>query len=312
MAKIDVTDYRFPQGWIDPTRADELSRKHCQYLEDGDIVAFDSTPFEFSREDREFLLSQKQSGLKVHKNVSYRPGQDLLRGDACETAEDNQRLHDIMRRYSAEVTRFIRAFLAPYGPHLTLDFASYRPLEEQGRDLPIHKRNDLMHVDAFPSRPTRGGRILRVFTNINPSRPRIWETTEKFPKLVETFADDAGLPQFARESGSAGEKIRQAFAPVFRAVGVKGMDRSAYDRFMLKFHDYLKENNDYQTKWAKTRLEFPAGSTWMVYTDQVPHAAMSGQFMTEQTFIIPVEAMVTPERCPLRVLEAHCGKALVG
>lgn len=165
-----------------------------------------------------------------------------------------------------------------------------------------------MHVDAFPSRPTRGGRILRVFTNINPSRPRIWETTEKFPKLVQTFADDAGLPQFARESGSAGEKIRQAFAPVFRAVGVKGMDRSAYDRFMLKFHDYLKENNDYQTKWPKTRLEFPAGSTWMVYTDQVPHAAMSGQFMTEQTFIIPVKAMVTPERCPLRVLERTAAK----
>ena len=60
-------------------------------------------------------------------------------------------------------------------------------------------------------------------------------------------------------------------------------------------------------------LEFPAGSTWMVYTDQVPHAAMSGKFMTEQTFIIPVEAMVTPERCPLRVLEAQLpGKALVG
>jgi hypothetical protein len=194
---------------------------------------------------------------------------------------------------------------------LTLDFASYRPLEEKGRDLPIHKRNDLMHVDAFPSRPTFGGRILRVFTNINPVRPRVWETTDKFPMLVKTFADDAGLPTFARESGSAGEKLRKAFAPVFRAVGVKGMDRSAYDRFMLKFHDYLKENDEYQTKWPKVRMEFPPGSTWMVYTDQVPHAAMSGQFMTEQTFIIPVKAMVTPDRCPLRVLEKHCGKALV-
>jgi hypothetical protein len=24
-------------------------------------------------------------------------------------------------------------------------------LEEEGRDLPLHKRNDLLHVDAFPS-----------------------------------------------------------------------------------------------------------------------------------------------------------------
>ena len=311
MAKVDVSEYQFPQGWNDPARGEELSRKYCECLEDGDIVVFNSIPFEFSKEDREFLLGQKQSGLKVHKNVSYRPKTDVLRGDACESPEDNRRLHDIMRRYSAEVTKFLSRFLRRIAPHWTLDFASYRPLEEQGRDLPIHKRNDLMHVDAFPSRPTHGGRILRVFTNINPSRPRVWETTEKFPTLVKTFADDAGLRGFARESGSAGERIRKTFAPVFRAVGVKGMDRSAYDRFMLRFHDYLKESTDYQTKWPKIRMEFPPGSTWMVYTDQVPHAAISGQFMTEQTFIIPVKAMVTPERCPLRVLEQHCGKALV-
>ncbi len=312
MPKAEVTEYTFPQGWNDPARSDELSRKYCEALEDGDIVVFNSTPFDFSKDDRDFLLSQKQSGLKVHKNVSYRPSQDLLRGDACETPEENQRLHDIMRRYSKEVTRFLTQFLAPYAPHWTLDFASYRPLEEKGRDLPLHKRNDLMHVDAFPSRPTHGGRILRVFTNINPTRPRVWETTDKFPALVKTFADDAGLPTFARESGSAGEKLRKAFAPVFRAVGVKGLDRSAYDRFMLRFHDYLKENTDYQTNWPKIRMEFPPGSTWMVYTDQVPHAAMSGQFMTEQTYIIPLKAMVTPDRSPLRVLEKHCGKALVG
>ncbi len=198
MAEVNVTDYRYPLGWNDPARADELSRKYCERIEDGDIIVFESTPFEFSKEDREFLLSQKQSGLKVHKNVSYRPKEDILRGDACETAEDNKRLHDIMRRYSMQVTKFMSRFLAPYAPHWTLDFASYRPLEEKGRDLPIHKRNDLMHVDAFPSRPTYGGRILRVFTNINPERPRVWETTDKFPMLVKTFADDAGLPAFAR------------------------------------------------------------------------------------------------------------------
>ena len=161
MPKAEVTEYTFPQGWNDPARSDELSRKYCEALEDGDIVVFPANPFEFSKDDREFLLSQKQSGLKVHKNVSYRPSQDLLRGDACETPEENQRLHDIMRRYSREVTRFLTQFLAPYASHWTLDFASYRPLEEKGRDLPLHKRNDLMHVDAFPSRIGCGCRADR-------------------------------------------------------------------------------------------------------------------------------------------------------
>src|ERR1700691_4418591 len=131
MASVNVTEYQYPIGWTDPSRADELSRKYCERIEDGEIIVFEQTPFEFSKEDREFLLSQKQSGLKVHKNVSYRPKEDILRGDACETAEDNQRLHEIMRRYSAEVARFLSQFLAPYAPYLTLDFASYRPLEEK-------------------------------------------------------------------------------------------------------------------------------------------------------------------------------------
>jgi hypothetical protein len=311
MAKVDVTDYSYPQGWSDSSRGDELSNHYCRQLESGEIISFAGFPFDFPAADREFLLSQKQSGLRVHKNVSYRPIDDIIRGDACESAEDASRLHDIMRRYSKQVTQFVSKFMAPYGPHLKLDYASFRPLEEKGRDISLHKRNDLMHVDAFPSRPTFGDRILRVFTNINPTRPRVWETSEKFDVMVQRMADDAGLPRFAAESGGFSEKLRRTFAPVLKVVGDKGADRSAYDRFMLHFHDYLKENDDYQTKWPKLRLEFPPGATWMVYTDQVPHAALSGQFMTEQTYIVPVKAMVAPERCPLRVLEAHCGRALV-
>ncbi len=310
MAKVDVREYGYPAGWMPPQKGQELSRQYCKKLEEGEILAFDSVPFEFSLEDREFLLSQKQSGLKVHKNVSYRPKDDQVRGDACESPQDAVRLHDIMRRYSRSVTEFLSRFLAPYAPHWKLDYASFRPLEERGRDLPVHKRNDLMHVDAFPSRPTHGDRILRVFTNINPTRPRIWETSEKFPVIVGKFADDAGLAKFAQASGSLSNKVKKTMTPMLRVVGIKGMERSAYDRFMLHFHDYLKENRDYQQKWPRVQLEFGPGSTWMVYTDQVPHAAISGQFVTEQTYIIPVKAMVAPEHCPLRVLEAHCGAPL--
>ena len=79
---------------------------------------------------------------------------------------------------------------------------------------------------------------------------------------------------------------------------------------MLRFHDYLKENQDYQTRWNKSRLEFPPFSTWMVYTDTVPHAVMSGQFALEQTYIVPLNAMVAPEHAPIRILESMCGCAL--
>src|SRR5579862_7829700 len=130
-------------------------------------------------EDREFLVSQKHTGSRLHKNISYRPGQDMLRGFSDDEA-NRDRVHTIMRQYSSEVTRFVSQFLPPYANNLIMDFASFRPLEEEGRDLPLHKRNDLLHVDSFPSRPTGGGRILRVFTNLNPARPRVWQISGPF------------------------------------------------------------------------------------------------------------------------------------
>jgi hypothetical protein len=201
--------------------------------------------------------------------------------------------------------------LAPYAGKWTLDFASFRPVQEQHRDLSIRKRNDRMHVDAFPTRPTHGARILRCFTNINPAEPRVWETTaDGFESLAKHFAGQAGLKEIASAAHRPTAAVQRKLAPLLKAVGIKGADRSAYDRFMLGFHDYLKENEDFQRSWPRTQLIFPPGSTWIVYTDSVPHAALKGQFAMEQTYIVPVSAMVTPERAPLRVLESLCGTSL--
>src|SRR6476659_9974702 len=159
-AIVDVTKYDLQQApW------------HCDQLERGKVLFFSHVPFVLPDADREFLLSQKQTGSRFHKNISYRPTKDLLKG-VDDNSPDLERMNAIMRDFSASVTKFVSQFLAPYAGKMKLDFASFRPLEEQGRDLPLHKRNDLLHVDAFPTRPTRGGRILRVFTNINPAEPR--------------------------------------------------------------------------------------------------------------------------------------------
>jgi 3-deoxy-D-manno-oct-2-ulosonic acid (Kdo) hydroxylase len=305
MAWIEVTDYRPSDGGFDSPQGAERAAEYCRELEQGAVLFFAGVPFDFPLADREFLLSQKQSGFKGHKNISYRPADDILRGDAAEDQLTHARLHEIMRNYSQQVVRFATHFLAPYAGKWSLDFASFRSIEEHGRDLALHKRNDLTHIDAFPTRPTHGGRILRVFTNINPTEPRVWEVTDRFPAVAGAFAKDAGLMQFAADS--PGRKVSRLLGPMLKTVGVKGADRSAYDRFMLHFHDYLKEHGDYQTKWPKTRIEFPPNSTWLVYTDTVPHAVLSGQFALEQTFIIPVSANVTPASAPISVLEQLCG-----
>jgi len=305
---LEIGDYQYPAGWSASQPA-ERSLGYCRQLEAGHILFFPGVPFDLPADDRAFLISQKQTGSRFHKNISYRPKQDLMRGASTDNPADQERLHRIMREYSRQTTKFITSFLASYAGKLVLDFASFRPLEEQGRDLPLHKRNDLLHVDAFPTRPTRGGRILRVFNNLNPTVPRIWLTGEPFHELAPRFASDAGLSYYAAQARSPLFRLRRGAARVFRNIGLPLADRSAYDLFMLHFHDWLKENEPYQ-KEEHTRSEFPSGCTWMVYTDGVPHAALSGQYALEHTYIVPRAALVAPELAPIDVLEKLSGTPL--
>ena len=94
-------------------------------------------------------------------------------------------------------------------------------------------------------------------------------------------------------------------------LGLRGMGRTPYDVFMLRFHDYLKENSGFQANCPKVRLEFPPLATWIVFTDGVAHAVMSGQYALEQTFLIPAQALVSPEQAPCRILENIAGRPLV-
>ena len=58
-------------------------------------------------------------------------------------------------------------------------------------------------------------------------------------------------------------------------------------------------------------MPFPPGSVWVCFSDQTSHAVMSGQFMLEQTFFLPVDAMAHPEWAPLGILERVTGRKLV-
>jgi 3-deoxy-D-manno-oct-2-ulosonic acid (Kdo) hydroxylase len=311
MSLVTVDDFLYPQGWRDLEVSAERARRYCSQLEDGHVLFLNGIPFDLPQADLEFLSSQQQSGSSLHKNISYRPHQDKLRGFAAEAREEVEHLHQVMRNYSKQVAKFLSQLLAPYAPYWKLDFASFRPLEEQGRNLPLHKRNDLLHVDAFPSRPTYGARILRCFTNINPAKPRTWLTGDHFPEIAKLYSMDAGLKKIAQCASAPTGTLRRLIAPLQHLLRIPGPNRAPYDQFMLRFHDYLKENTDFQRESTKLRTDFPPLSTWIVFTDAVPHAVLSGRLALEQTLIVPLSVLVSPEKSPLRKLEEIAGRSLV-
>lgn len=289
---VEVTNYAPEQG-----------RWYCDQLEHGQVLMFRTVPFDFPDEDRKFLLSRPAAESRFHKNISYRPASGVIHGFA--DAADRERLQRVMRGFSEQAAKFMARFLSPYASQLKLDYASFRPLEEQGRDLPLHKRNDLLHVDAFPTRPTRGARILRVFLNINPAAGRVWHVGAPFHTLVPEILRTQHLAPPGR--GKAGQML----ARIGGVLGLDVPDRSRYDEYMLFLHDWLKENSDFQKNSPKREIHFPPGCCWMVFTDGVPHAVMSGQFALEQTFIIPPTALVSPDAAPVKVLEAAVGETMV-
>jgi hypothetical protein len=176
---------------------------------------------------------------------------------------------------------------------------SLRTVQISGRSISVRKDDKRLHIDAFPSNPNQGKRILRVFCNINPEgEERVWRVGEAFEKVAQTF-----LPKIAAPFPGA--------AKILQGLKITKSYRTLYDHYMLQIHDRMKLDEDYQASVPYTEIRFPAFSTWIVQTDHVSHAAMSGQHLLEQTFYLPVNAMNNPELSPLKILEKFTARQLV-
>ncbi|WP_256251338.1 Kdo hydroxylase family protein, partial [Burkholderia ubonensis] len=128
--------------------------------------------------------------------------------------------------------------------------------------------------------------------------PRVWRVGEPFEAVAKRF-----LPRIRPQlPGSAW---------LLNMLHVTKTPRSAYDHLMLNLHDSMKADLDYQKNSPQETMPFPPGSVWICFSDQASHAVMSGQFMLEQTFFLPVDAMVRRDCAPLGILERLTGRALV-
>lgn len=285
--------------------------KYCEALEEGNILFFSKTPFVFPQSEIDFLLGQKQGGSKSRKNIAYKPQLDKITNHDAQDLVTAQKLKEILSSYSQRVTRFLEVLLAPYAKEWKHDYASFRPFQEKGRKLRTRARNDLLHVDAFPTRPLHGARILRFFTNINPIEARHWITSKGFGELAKEFGGNKGVSFPPSYQPSLRGRLEKKMKEILRAAGIKIPLRSPYDHFMLQMHNFLKEKEDFQKNCPKDKWEFPPHSCWVVFTDQVSHAALAGQYALEQTFLVPQKALLYPDRSPLGVLERLSGRKMV-
>ena len=104
----------------------EASGPEYRGLETGDILYFPDSPPLLPDKDRAFLVTQKQVDASYHKNISYRPAEDRLKGVDQNDAAQRARVHEIMRGYSQRAIGFMSTFLNRYAGSWKIDFASFR------------------------------------------------------------------------------------------------------------------------------------------------------------------------------------------
>jgi hypothetical protein len=278
----------------DPSVSRELQREAITALERGEVLFFPRLGFEMSERERQFLSPLWSDGKS--KNVSL-DGQRALRG-ARGPAQDLERLRAAMARFADQATRLVTRLLPDYVPTLRKARTSLRLFEVEQRVSSFKKDDKRLHVDAFPSSPTGGERILRVFNNVNPEgRPRVWRLGEPFADMAQRYLPRVHAPW-------------PASAWLLRTLRVTKGKRTRYDHVMLQLHDLAKADAAYQRDAPQQEAALPPGSTWIVFSDQVLHAAMSGQYMLEQTYHLPLAGLRDEQTAPLRVLERLMGKRL--
>ncbi|HYZ74708.1 MAG TPA: Kdo hydroxylase family protein [Chthoniobacterales bacterium] len=232
------------------------------------------------------------------KNVSYSPSTGKVFGTACK-GQSLSLLQEMMRRFANFAQKTVTRLLPIYRTGLVRARTSFRPIEIETRPMPWRKDDKRLHIDAFPSSPIQGNRILRLFCNVNPAgQTHLWRIGEPFEQTAGRFLPSI-KPPFPFSSVA------------LMLTSTTKSRRTFYDHIMLCLQDRMKRDQRYQEEAEQVKVEFPAGSTWLAFTDQVPYAAMRGQYQLEQTFLLDINRLHDQTTAPLHVLERLAGRRLV-
>ncbi len=186
-----------------------------------------------------------------------------------------------------ECETLVREQLAAEHPEydsLLIPFELQLRTSEEANRATSPAREDLLHIDAHPNRPTHGKRVLRVSINLDPERERVWATSEQFPELLRRYAILHRLPMHTEDTWTA---VSQGW---FRSILGERNARTPYDGFMLKLRHFLQNNEKFQEQASRKLWNFSSFSAWATFTDSTAFAQLRGRLALEITYLLPSQA----------------------
>ena len=166
-------------------------------------------------------------------------------------------------------------------------------LHEEANRSASPAREDLLHIDALPHRPTHGKRVLRLCVNLDPDHERVWATSEKFPELLQRYSMIHRLPMHSEDAWTA---VSQGW---FRSILGERTARTPYDGFMLRLRHFLQNHEPFQDQAIRKLWNFPSYSAWAIFGDSISFAQLRGRMSLEVSYLIPIHALESPDHSPL-------------
>ena len=235
---------------LDDDRAKvSASEAHYHRLETGDMIYFPRTPFILTAEERG--AAGVEAGCVLPQEHQLSPGRGSAPGRRSQgPGRVGSGASDHAPTPSGRSPSWPRSCRGTRGVE---DRLRQLPTDRRGgAQVALRSRNDLIHIDNFPSRPSHGDRLLRISRTSTPTAPDLGHVRELRATGLALCrqgppAPPADLDRHAAEQGDAAAS----------KLGLPVVDRPPYDQFMLRFHHYMKESEAFQRDCPKDRWEFP-------------------------------------------------------
>lgn len=196
------------------------------------------------------------------KNPSWVIQENQLKPARLAQRSDAEEFLAFLRQFLKVASSTVGTILGLDCHHLCSDRVTWRPYELATTARRWNARDDLFHLDSFPSRPAEGRRILRLFYNASRSDSVVWSHTFNLDNYVANYLYDRSVSASSTRPDTFGDSL------------------------MAQIHDQMKRHEDFQETAPRVLHTFAPGEAWVALTDTCLHSYLRGEWLMDVSWFV--------------------------
>ena len=291
---------------VDLDRLDLLTPfELSDHLERGHLLLFPVPPVELPSGHALEVLQACLPANRDRGEIGFNPRGGRLFGGADAPGETGAQPRTILAEYHHRVVQRMGQLVPSFTPEWRPEMTFLRMPGQRDSDPSISAYGNRI---ALETGGARGDPVLCFLANLDERESR-WHLKGTVFDLVETFGEAAGLPRDASllEERPVDRMVSGCLRALARWMpGLAITEQSAYDRALWQLSRFMRESDGFQQDpEGRVELRFPPRSCWLVYTDLVGQACLSGGLTLVSRFAVPWRNFRHPELSSRSVLDRY-------